>query len=97
MVARDASSSNTVLMLSSSKLKFDVMAATHNKDYGNVNAANNQATDQPTNSTPSSSNHVPPPVPIELTIKPPKGVIHKTAFNPHLRATRNYNVIEELA
>jgi len=45
MVAQDASSSNTVLMISSSKLKFDVMVATPNKKYGNVNPLNGQATD----------------------------------------------------
>jgi hypothetical protein len=60
MVARDPSSSNMVLMLSSSKLKSDVMVATRNKDYGNVNPLNGQATDQPTSSTPPSSDPTPP-------------------------------------
>jgi hypothetical protein len=36
-------------------------------------------------------------IPMELTIKPPKGVIHKSAFNPHSRAAQNYNVVEDLA
>ena len=28
---------------------------------------------------------------------PPKGVIRKSAFNPHARATQNYNIVEDLA
>lgn len=40
MTTWDASSSNTVLLLSSSNLKFDVMVATQNKDYGNLNPMN---------------------------------------------------------
>jgi hypothetical protein len=28
---------------------------------------------------------------------PPKGVIHKSAFNPHARAAQNYNIVEDLA
>jgi len=77
MVSQDAYSFNMVLMLSSSKLKFDVLVANQNKNYGNVNPLNSQATDQPANSAPPSSNLVPPMVPTEFTIKPPKGAIHK--------------------
>jgi hypothetical protein len=28
---------------------------------------------------------------------PPKGVIQKLAFNPHVHATQNYNIVEDLA
>jgi hypothetical protein len=28
---------------------------------------------------------------------PPKGVVQKSAFNPHARATQNYNIVEDLA
>ena len=34
---------------------------------------------------------------MELTIKPLKGVIHKYSLNPCLRASQNYNVVEDLA
>ena len=31
-------------------------------------------------------------------IKPPaKGILRKSAFNPHARATQNYNIVEDLA
>ena len=34
----------------------------------------------------------------DLVIKPAtKGVIRKSAFNPHARATQNYNIVEDLA
>jgi len=41
MVAQDPSSSNKILMLSSTKPKSNVMVATQNKGYGNVNPTNN--------------------------------------------------------
>ena len=48
-----------------------------NKYYGSL------ATDQPTTSMTNPSNEsVPPPVTVELTIKPLKGVIHKSTYNP---------------
>lgn len=94
MVAQEPSSSNTVLILSSSKLRFDVMVPTRNQDYGNVNPLNGHAIDQPTNSTPTSYDSIMPP---ELTIKTPKGIIHKSSFNPRSRASKNYNVVEDLA
>jgi hypothetical protein len=28
---------------------------------------------------------------------PPKGVVRKSAFNPHAHATQNYNIVEDLA
>jgi hypothetical protein len=28
---------------------------------------------------------------------PPKGVVRKSAFNPHARAAQNYNIVEDLA
>ena len=39
----------------------------------------------------------PPPVIPELTIKPLKGVIHKSTYNPRARAAKNYNIVEDLA
>ena len=40
MVAQDPSYSNIVLILSSTKHKSDVMVATKQKDYGNMNPLN---------------------------------------------------------
>jgi hypothetical protein len=28
---------------------------------------------------------------------PPKGIVHKSTFNPHAHATQNYNIVEDLA
>lgn len=57
---------------------------------------NNKATDQPGSLTTTSSEVVLPIIP-ELTIKPPKGVVHKSTFNPRARAAQNYNIVEDLA
>lgn len=51
MVSWDPSSSNMVLIFSSSKLKFDVMVVTQKKDYGNVSPPNSQTTNQIASST----------------------------------------------
>ena len=57
---------------------------------------NNKATDQPSSSTTNSTEVVPPIIP-EINIKPPKGVVHKSTFNSHGRAAKNYNIVEDLA
>lgn len=71
--------------------------ATRNKDYGNVNSPNSQVINQPTILVASPSEPLPPTIPTELNIKPPKGVIHKYAFNPLARDAQNYSVVEDLA
>ena len=45
---------------------------------------------------PSTESILPTAIP-ELTIKPPKGVIHKSTYNPRARAAQNYNIVEYLA
>lgn len=45
----------------------------------------------------SSLDPTPLLIPTKLTIKPLKGVIHKSTLNPHVRAAHNYNVVEDLA
>lgn len=41
--------------------------------------------------------HIEKPSP-NLVIKPPmKGVLRKSAFNPHARATHNYKIVEDMA
>jgi len=59
--------------------------STRNKDYGNPQLSNNKATDQPSSLTTTSTEVVPPIIP-ELTIKPPKGVVHKSTFNHRAKA-----------
>ena len=83
-------------MLSISKQQNDALISTRNKDYGNPQLSNNKAKDQPSSSTTTSTEVVPPIIP-ELTIKPPKGVVHKSTFNPRARVAQNYNIVEDLA
>ena len=96
LAASNNASPSQVLMLSISKQKNDALISTRNKDYGNPQLSNNKATDQPSSST-STSTEVVPPIILELTIKPPKGVVHKSTFNPHARAAQSYNIVEDLA
>ena len=92
LVATDPAPSSQVLVLSSTKPSQDILVSTRNKDYGS------SATNKPTTLTTNPSNEsVPPTVIPELTIKPPKGVIHKSTYNPQARATQNYNIVEYLA
>ena len=77
LVATDPTSSSQVLMLSVTKPSTDNLVSMRNKYYGS------QATDQPTSLTTNPSTELVPPTAIpELTIKPPKGVVHKSTFNP---------------
>lgn len=96
MVATDNASTSQVLMLSIVNKKNNVLVSTRNKYYGNPSSLNNQATDQPSSSTMTSPEVVPPIIP-KLTIKPPKKVVHNSTFNPHARAAQNYNIVEDLA
>lgn len=73
------------------------MVATRNKYYGNPTPLTSKANDQPSISTQSTLDHPLAVIPNELTIKTPKGFIHKSTFNPRIRAAQNYNIIEDLA
>lgn len=84
-------------MLSSTKPKNDILVYTGSEDYGNVNPSNGQTIDQPTSSTTSPSESTLNSILTELTIKYPKGVFHKSTFNPRARAAQNYNRVEDLA
>ena len=82
LVVTDHASTSQVLILSITKPQNEVLVSMRKKDYGNPSSSSNdQATDQPNPLTSISSKVVPPIVP-ELTIKPPKGVVHKSTFNP---------------
>lgn len=62
-----------------------------------MNTPNGEATNQLTSSTSPPSDHSLPMIPRELTIKPPKGVVHNSSFNPRARVAKNYNIVEYLA
>lgn len=96
MVDSGKASPSQVLMLSVSKQQNDAFISTRNKDYGNPQLSNETGKDQPSSSTTTSTEVVPPIIP-ELTIKPPKGVVHKSTFNPRARAAQHYNIVEDLA
>jgi len=83
-------------MLSVSKQQNDALISTRNKYYGNPQPSNNKDKDQPSSST-TTSTEVAPPIILKLTIKQPKGVVHKSTFNPCAKATHHYNIVEDLA
>ena len=77
MVAMETNPSSQVLMLSIAKPSTDILVSMSNKYYGS------QAIDQPTTSNMNlSTETIPSTAILELTIKPPKGVIHKSTYNP---------------
>lgn len=99
MVSYDQSSSSTSIdiMMMSSK----VMVAMRSKDYMSKSHVedgdDSSPTGQTSTSTPSSfglfhiDNH-------DMIIRPPpKGILENSTFNPHVRATQNYNIVKDLA
>ena len=71
MVAQDPASSSSVMILSSTKPKNEVMVATRNKDYGNSNPPTIHYIDQCASSTSSISYPNTSFIPTELIIKLP--------------------------
>ena len=79
-----------------------MMVATRYQDYGTKNPVIGKETKN-SSQTPS----IPPSVSkllqiekpnLDLVIKPlAKGVLRNLAFNPHVRAAQNYNIVEDLA
>ena len=96
LVTSDNASPSQVLMLSILKQQNDALISTRNKYYENPQLSDNKANDQPGNSITTSTEVVTPIIP-ELTIKPPKGVVHKSTFNPHAKPAQHYNIVEDLA
>ena len=86
LVANQNDSRSQVLMFSISKYQNDVLISTRNKDYRNPQLSKNKPIDQMSSSTTTSLEVVPPIIP-ELTINLPKGVVHKSTFNPRAQAT----------
>ena len=79
-------------MLSVTKPSKDILVLTRNKYYGI------HATDQPTTLTTNLSTEsvLPTAIP-ELMIKPPKGFVHKSRYNPRARVAQNDNIFEYFA
>lgn len=100
MVSHNQSSSSPLedIMMMSSR----VMVAMRSKDYTSKSPIEHGDDSilpgQTSASTPCSE-----PLHIEkanldmIICLPPKGMLHKSSFNPHARATQNYNIIEDLA
>ena len=96
MIGSSSNSSVDILMMS------QVMVVTRSQDYGTKSHVTSKETE-----TSSQTPAIPPsffePLQIEkpnphLVIKPPaKGVLRKSAFNPHARVAQNYNIVKYLA
>ena len=96
MIGSSSHSSEDILAMS------QVMVATRSQDYGTKNHVIGKQTKKssqilaisPTVSEPLQIEKPNPDIVIEMSTK---GVLQKSAFNPHARATHNYNIVEDLA
>ena len=97
MIGSSSSASEEPILMMS-----HVRIATRSQDYGSKNLVDGKEA-KSSHSNPSTSAPGPDPLQIEkpnpdLVIKPPaKGILRKSAFNPHARAAQNYNIVEDLA
>lgn len=79
------------------------MVETRSKDYTSKSLVENgdgsSSPGQNSTSTPPSSKplHIKKQNLDMIIHPPPKGMLHKSTFNPHARATQNYNIVEDLA
>jgi hypothetical protein len=105
LVIHDQPSSSTtsyVLMCTGESKQSDIALTTRAKDYS---PSKEKVDDlppslvQPSPVTPPTNGplHLKRPSLDTVLRPPPKGVIHKSAFNPHARAAQNYNIVEDLA
>lgn len=79
-----------------------VRIATRSQDYGSKSHIDGKEAESsqsnPSTSAPSSDPLQIDKPNLDLVIKPPaKGILWKSAFNPHARAAQNYNIVEDLA
>jgi hypothetical protein len=96
------STSSYVLMCTVDSKKNEVAVATRAKDYS---PSKQKVDDMPPSLVQPSPPTSPPNSPLHLkrpgldTVlrPPPKGVVRKSAFNPHTRAAENYSIVEDLA
>jgi hypothetical protein len=89
-------------MFTSDSKKNDIALTTRAKDY----APSKEKVDdlppslvQPSPMTPPTNSplHLKRPNLETVLRPPPKGIIRKSAFNPHARDAQNYNIVEDLA
>jgi hypothetical protein len=105
LVIHDQPSSSTtsyVLMCTGDSKQSDVALTTRAKDYS---PSKEKVDDLPPSSVQPSPMTPPTNGPLHLerpsldTVlrPPPKGIVRKSAFNPHAHAAQNYNIVEDLA
>jgi hypothetical protein len=105
LVIHDQPSSSTtsyVLMCTGDSKQKDIALTTRAKDYS---PSKEKVDDlppslvQPSPATPPTNDplHLERPSLDTVLRPPPKGVVRKSAFNPHARAAQNYNIVEDLA
>jgi len=96
MIGSSSNASEEPIMMMS-----HVRIATQSQDYGSKSPIGGKEPES-SNSNPSTLVPGSDPLQIEkpnphLEIKPPaKGILRKSAFNPHARAAQNYNIVEDL-
>jgi hypothetical protein len=104
LVIHDQPSTSTtsyVLMCTGDSKNNDVAIATRAKDYSpSKEKVDNLPPDlvQPSPSNPPKNGplHLERPS-LDTVLRPPKGVVKKSAFNPHAHAAQNYSIVEDLA
>jgi hypothetical protein len=95
------STSSYVLMCTGDSTKNNIALTTRAKDY--------TPSKEKVDDLPPDLVQPPPPNPptngplhlerpsLDTVLRPPKGVVKKSAFNPHARAAQNYSIVEDLA
>jgi hypothetical protein len=104
LVIHDQPSTSTtsyVLMCTSDSKQNNVAITTRAKDYSPSKEKVDDvppALVQPSPPTPPTNGplHLERPS-LDTVLQPLKGVVHKSAFNPHARGAQNYNIVEDLA
>jgi hypothetical protein len=104
LVIHDQPSTSTqsyVLMCTGDSTKNNVTLTTRAKDY---TPSKEKVDDLPPDLAQPSPPNPPTNVPLHIerpildtVLRPPKGVVKKSAFNPHARAAQNYSIVEDLA
>jgi hypothetical protein len=95
------SKSSYVLMCTGDSMKNNVALTTRAKDY---TPSKEKVDDSPPDLVQPSPPNPPGNGPLHLerpnldiVLRPLKGVVKKSAFNPHARAAQNYSIVEDLA
>jgi hypothetical protein len=95
------STSSYVLMCTDDSMKDNVALTTRAKDY---TPSKEKVDDFPPDMVQPSPPNPPTNIPLHLerpsldtVLRPSKGVVKKSTFNPHARAAQNYSIVEDLA